>query len=179
MNTRDREGNGTLDYPYYWGVRDEGLGSGNNETQAEALRPEYQAEGGRAVQLDGRTCPGCGQWNEMSSLVCGSCGAELGKRKIVDMRHTLEGAPRVSGGARFVQGLDAQRVKTSYKSGVLSARTEREGIKPVPTPFIPPAVADAGKTGSTPKYNLILAVSFIVLIVVMIIVFALLIAKYL
>lgn len=174
---RERENGGTLDYPShdgFWKGTDsrESSSGGNQPTHST-----YMLANEEKARWGGKACPKCGTWNQETSITCSSCGGELGKRIIVDMRFTLEQAPR---GMRAVQGMDAQRVKTSYKSGVLSARTEQEGVKPVPTPLIPPAAREKIVQGrKASKYNVYLAAAFIALIIILIVVFVLLIAGYL
>ncbi len=140
--------------------------------------PTRILESDKITQKSGVKCPKCDQLNDENSLLCRKCKAELGKRKIVDMRHTLDSDLPSLERTHHIKGMDSWKVKTSYQGRASNASANRDVIQPIPTPFIQPPALGANKEENSNKYNIALSVSFIVLLIVIITVLALLIAKY-
>lgn len=180
MTSDDR--NGTLDFPggdRLWGT--------NNQDDERVVNnhsgsnPTFMiSKGSGEDEAHGNGCPKCGASYSASEDFCRNCGTTLRQKKIVDMRHTLDSGSGAGGRSPSSGGVEVQRMKTSYKSGVLGARTEREGISPIPTPSFPqmqPQKEHNKEEGH--RYNVIMAVSIIAFITIMIVVLIILIASYL
>lgn len=180
MTSDDR--NGTLDFP-----GGDGLWGRNNLEDARisndhsGSNPTFMISKGAGESTGrGYACPKCGASYSAGEDFCRNCGTTLRQKKIVDMRHTLDSGSGAGGRPPSSGGVEVQRMKTSYKSGVLGARTEREGISPMPTPSFPQMQQQKKRRGEEGhKYNVIMAISIIAFITIMIVVLIILIASYL
>lgn len=174
------DGNGTLDFPAGDSQWDDKRGAIPHNDHAPITAPTFivkkeQDAGGEQKNV----CHKCGAICMPGENFCCSCGATLSKSVIVDMRHTLEERPRSRSSPG--NGVEVQRMKTSYKSGVMSARREIEGISPIPMPDFPQLHEEQGnrERGKDSSYNIWLAASAITFIVIMIVVLILLIVNFL
>ncbi len=179
----DTDKNGTLDFPCAGAP----WGGGSRGTHRDDEKPGLGSSPTFMIKKDehesgqrGDVCPKCGAACGQDTGFCSNCGATITRKAIVDMRHTLDGRPARVWNSATSGGVEVQRMKTSYKSGVLGARTEMEGISPVPTPVFPPAQQlKKSKDEEGSKYTVILAVTIIAFITIMIVVLIILIAGYL